>query len=110
METERIKLTNDPMRMLRHHEIVRGWLASGVDPDRDAVPVLRLVAGRTGYEPPRNLSYFTAMIAEARGRTSQVAPAPKGYQVPAYARRFMPKPEPGAGDDDHDDPALRGFG
>lgn len=111
METERIKLTNDPMRMLRHHEVVKAWIASGVDPDRDAVPVLRLASGRTGYAQPRSLSYFTGMLVEAKGRNSGVPPAPRGYQTPAYARRFLPKPETeSSDDDDHDEGALRGFG
>jgi hypothetical protein len=43
-----------------------GWLREGFDPHERIIPVVRRLAARSGYTPPKFLSYFDDAIREGR--------------------------------------------
>lgn len=88
------KILNSPTITMFNR--VDAWLASGADPERDIYPTLEAGLKRLGGSPPRSLSYFDGMIADAiaarlrplPAATARAAGSPKpsrGEYIPAAA-------------------------
>lgn len=58
----------DPQAIIRHQGIVNGWLAEGLDPETEIIPVIRQAIADADTERIHSLAFFDPIIRQARAR------------------------------------------